>query len=88
MTTSVTASTQRKEEKKNSSRISKHVNFTLCGSCFWSASYMDSRGIEKCPVCQSDKIEVIPVAGNEMYVYDYDSQRGVTVDFLPLKVSA
>lgn len=66
-------------------RIAKQVHFTLCGSCYWCASYLDGREIEKCPACSSGQVETIPVAGNEMYVFDYDVKRGVTVDFLPAK---
>lgn len=66
-------------------RITKQVHFTLCGSCFWCASYLDGRGVESCPSCKSDRVETIPVAGNEMYVFDYDEKRGVTVDFLPVR---
>ena len=72
---------------RNTGRISKQVNFTLCGSCFWSASYLDGRGIERCPLCASDKVESMPVAGNEMYSFDYDAKRGVVVDFIPMKTS-
>lgn len=70
---------------KNAGRISKSVLFALCGSCYWCASYLDGRGVESCPACKSGTIESIPVAGNEMYVFDYDARRGVTVDFLPAK---
>ncbi|HEX7032815.1 MAG TPA: hypothetical protein VF172_07440 [Nitrososphaera sp.] len=70
-------------------RIAKQVYFTLCGSCYWCASYLDSRGIESCcPACKTSKVETIPVAGNEMYVFDYDLKRGVTVDFMPLRTSS
>lgn len=70
-------------------RISKQVYFTLCGSCYWCASYLDGRGVESlCPTCKSGKVESIPVAGNEMYMFDYDQKRGVTVDFMPAKALA
>jgi hypothetical protein len=74
--------------KKGNVRITKHVLFTLCGSCYWCASYLDGRGVEACPACSSGRVESIPVAGNEMYVFDYDAMRGVTVDFLPAKAPA
>ncbi len=74
--------------KENNGRISKHVTFTLCGSCYWCASYLDGRGTERCPSCNSDTVESLPVAGNEAYVFDHDSKRGITVDFVPMKVSA
>ncbi len=68
--------------KENAGRISKQVHFTLCGSCYWCASYLDGKGVETCPACKSGRVESIPVAVNEMYVFDYDTRRGVTVDFL------
>lgn len=67
-----------------SKRSSKQVHFTLCGSCYWCASYLDGRGVESCPACNG-KVETIPVAGNEMYMFDYDAKRGVTVDFVSVK---
>jgi hypothetical protein len=76
------------KNESNAGRISKQVNFTLCGSCFWSASYLDGRGIERCPICKSDKVDSMPVAGNEMYSFDHDAKRGVIVDFIPMKASA
>jgi hypothetical protein len=75
----------RDEEKNAGTRISRHVQFTLCGSCFWCASYLDGRGVEKCPSCESGKVESMPVAGNEMYTFDYGTLRGVTVRFVPSK---
>jgi hypothetical protein len=74
-------------KKGNTDRIAMHVRFTLCGSCYWCASYLDGRGVETCPACMSNRFESIPVAGNEMYVFDYDEKRAVTVDFLPMKTS-
>lgn len=71
--------------KRNSGRIAKYVCFALCGSCYWCASYLDARGVEKCPSCRSKRVGSIPVAGNEMYVFDYETRRGVTVDFVPAK---
>ncbi len=73
---------------KYGNRISKHVNFVLCGSCFWSASLLDARGFETCPSCKGEELDSMPVAGNEMYCFDYDTKRGVVVDFLPTKISA
>lgn len=66
-------------------RIARQVQFTLCGECYWCASYLDGHGVEKCPACRSPKVETIPVAGNEMYSFDYDEKRGVIVDFMPAK---
>lgn len=50
-------------------RMTKQVHFTLCGSCYWCASYLDGRGVETCPACTSGRVETIPVAGTETYVF-------------------
>lgn len=71
--------------KTSKETMTKQVHFTLCGSCYWCATYLDGRGVESCPTCTSGRVESIPVAGNEMYVFDYDEKRGVTVDFMPAK---
>jgi hypothetical protein len=71
--------------KENSGRISRQVQFALCSSCFWCASYLDGKGVEKCPSCEGNTVESMPVAGNEMYTVDYETQRGVTVHFVPSK---
>ncbi len=77
-----------REKKANSNRISRNAQFTLCGSCYWCASYLDGRGIEKCPACGEQGVELMPLAGNEMYTFDYEEKRGVTVDFIPFKIAA
>ena len=72
--------------KGNENRISRNVQFALCGSCFWCASYLDGKSAEECPSCKgNNKVELMPVAGNEMYTFDYDLGRGVTVRFVPIK---
>jgi hypothetical protein len=82
---STTVVTTTIERKGNEGRISRHVQFTLCGTCFWCASYLDGRDVEECPSCNSKTVELMPVAGNEMYTFEYDTGRGVTVQFVPLK---
>ena len=62
-------------------RISKSVNFIVCGSCYWSASYLDARPVEKCPACQNVTVDSMPVAGNDVYVYSYEAKRGIIIDF-------
>jgi hypothetical protein len=75
------------KNERTARRIFKQVNFALCGSCFWSASYLDGREVERCPLCASDKVDSLPIAGNEMYSFEYDTKRGVIVDFIPMKAS-
>jgi hypothetical protein len=70
---------------QNVGRVSKKVIFFMCGSCYWAASYLDGKITERCLSCNSANIDSMPVAGDEVYVYDYDTRRGIVVDFTTLK---
>ena len=64
------------------------VNFLLCPSCFWCASYLplqmlrtmaaakNSASLSKCPSCSEGSIESVPVAEDEEYKFDYDINEG------------
>jgi hypothetical protein len=86
-TTSTAATLVKRGADSYGNRISKQVNFTLCSSCFWSASLLDARGLGMCPLCKSNKLDFMPITGTEMYTFDYDKKRGVIIDFIPMKVS-
>ena len=70
-------------------RISDEIYFLLCQSCFWCASYtspflykrMTKETITKCPPCNEENIESLPIAENEKYRFDYDRKCGVTMEF-------
>jgi hypothetical protein len=74
-------------------RISNEIIFAICQSCFWCASCFpsqvlgtiaaaeDSTSPPKCPSCIEGNIESIPIAENENYRFDYDTKRGVTMEF-------
>jgi hypothetical protein len=74
-------------------RISDEINFVICQSCFWCASCVsskilsimaaaeDSESFAKCPSCVEGNIESIPIAENENYRFNYDTKRGVTMEF-------
>jgi hypothetical protein len=74
-------------------RISDEINFVICQSCFWCASCLSSKLLNtiaaaensasapKCPSCIEGNIESIPIAENENYRFDYDTKRGVTMEF-------
>jgi len=83
----ISAVSQTIRNKPGLGRISKTVNFIVCGSCYWAASYLDERPVEKCPACQSVNVDTMPVAGNESYVYDHNAKRGIIVDFTRAKDS-
>ncbi len=79
-----------KSELRNSEMISDSVGcqpyFIICKSCFWCASCVyDPHRIKKCPTCDDDTtIESIPLSNHEAYRFDYDNQRGVTMEFFPI----
>jgi hypothetical protein len=76
-------------------RISDEIIFAICQSCFWCASCFPSRVLDlitiaaaaedstslKCPSCIGGNIESIPIAKNENYRFDYNTKRGVVMEF-------
>jgi hypothetical protein len=75
--------------RNRKTRISDEKYFLLCQSCFWCASYtspflykrMTKETITKCPSCNEENIESLPIAENEKYRFDYDTKRGITIEF-------
>jgi hypothetical protein len=74
-------------------RISDQIFFLICQSCFWCASYISTvtaftakrRGDApptKCPICIEGNIESMSINKNEVYKFDYDTKRGVVLEFL------
>jgi hypothetical protein len=41
----------------------------------------DTNSIRKCPVCDKEKVESMPIAIGELYRFDYNLNRGVTLEF-------
>ena len=64
-------------------RISKKIDFLLCNSCFWCASYLDLRsfGVIECPSCKENTIERMPLSANDVYLFDYNRVTGVILEF-------
>jgi hypothetical protein len=64
--------------------IVKEIHLLLCGSCFWCASYFNIGRVTnaKCPSCNNDdRLESMPVSYDEVYKFDYDQKRGITLEF-------
>jgi hypothetical protein len=61
------------------------IHFLLCGSCFWCASHFNNTGntitTTKCPSCDNNKVQSIPLSDNEFYKFDYDPKHAVTLQF-------
>ena len=63
--------------------ISRERNFVICRSCFWCASLLSNtqRPVETCPLCMNSTLESMPICFDETYRLDYDSRRGITLEF-------
>jgi hypothetical protein len=70
---------------KSNTRISDNINFTLCRSCFWCASFFAARTVDRCLLCDSEKIESMPITRNETYRLEYDFRRGIMINFSSIK---
>ncbi len=63
--------------------ISKKIDFLLCNSCFWCASYLNLRTVDviECPSCNENTIEWMPLHTNDVYSFDYNRITGVVLEF-------
>jgi hypothetical protein len=66
----------------------KRAHFLICNQCFWCASAIplddsgENRGLPSaCPSCNSQNLESMPLSLDEIYKFDYDQDRGVTLEF-------
>jgi hypothetical protein len=61
------------------------LQFLLCESCFWYASYiisdLEKRNIITCPYCNGVRLESIPISDDEICKFSYHPKRGVTLEF-------
>lgn|SRR5215213_1775565 len=58
------------------------INFLLCGACFWCASYLNyTRLVTRCPTCDTDNVESLPVSDGEVYTFSHNRNRGITLGF-------
>src|SRR5688500_2153046 len=59
-----------------------NINFLVCGSCFWCASYFNyTEKVTGCPKCGNDNVESLPIANGEAYTYSHNRYRGITLEF-------
>jgi hypothetical protein len=70
-------------EERNEMKLAfKQPHFLLCSSCFWCASNLNMHGtVEICPSCTNGKVESMPISNTEIYTFDYNAIRGVTLEF-------
>ena len=78
-------------EKTSSSptaRISNKIDFLLCNSCFWCASYLNLRisfGVIECPSCKENTVERMSLSANDVYLFDYNRVTGVSLEFANMR---
>ncbi|HZE78802.1 MAG TPA: hypothetical protein VE089_09665 [Nitrososphaeraceae archaeon] len=53
------------------------------GSCGNANGDMDNNIsiFYKCPQCNKEKVEAMPIASGELYRFDYNVKRGITLEF-------
>jgi hypothetical protein len=65
--------------------VFENIHFLLCESCYWCASQSINCNISDriigCPSCNSSKIESMPVSDGEIYRFDHDPKRGISLEF-------
>ena len=70
------------EHGSETDRHPNTIDFLLCPSCFWCASYFNySKVAIRCPTCSSDNVESMPISNDELYTYSHDGNHGVTLEF-------
>ena len=60
--------------------------FILCDTCHWAATYFDKNRLlneGRCPPCNANNNELssFPVLPNESFTFNYDSRRGMELEF-------
>jgi hypothetical protein len=63
--------------RQNVQNVITQIQFLLCQSCFWCASYIGlssnikTADLIKCLICKNGKIESLSIANNERYKFDH-----------------
>lgn len=70
-------------QTKSATKAAGNTFFAICNACFWCASLLGARPIDACPSCSKALIEVMPLAINERYAFDYNAATGVALEFSP-----
>ena len=65
----------------NVKKLVTQVQFLLCPSCYWCASYIGLQRnmnsiLAHCIVCKNNKIESLPISINESYRFNYSKSYG------------
>ena len=61
---------------------SENRDLVICNNCFWAVSLIKgSKLFDRCPSCNGEKIEVIPVEDYENYKLAMNQKRGLSIEF-------
>lgn len=61
-------------------------SFSLCESCFWSATVFNNCGsISSCPLCSGNRISTIPLTHDEEYRLRLISPSNLEMSFSKIK---
>ena len=63
--------------------VPAYIHFVLCEVCYWCATFFDIKKnpVVKCPYCDSNRIDPIPMSRNEVCKLGFDPIRGLTMEF-------
>lgn len=66
-----------------SSKIgTENRDLVICNDCLWAVSLLKgSQVFGRCPVCNSNNLEVIPVEDYEGYKLEMRGKRGLSIEF-------
>lgn len=58
------------------------INFAICDSCYWSASYLKlDKFLVTCPSCgDDDRLEFMPLIETETSTFDRDDKHGIILE--------
>ena len=57
-------------------------DLVICNKCLWSLSLLKGAQIsDRCPVCNTQGLEVIPVNDYEAYALEIGRKRGLSIEF-------
>ena len=71
----------------------RQVNFLICQSCFWCASYLYGfyKVAETCTLCgntsSNNNIESIPISNQEAFEFEYNQLPGLSLNFFTSRKS-
>lgn len=61
---------------------SENRDLVICNNCLWAVSLIKgSKLFEQCPLCNDEKLEVIPVEDYENYKLSMSRKRGLDIEF-------